>query len=291
VSNGGFGGKNGEFCIFMVDWSTMDKITAFRAFIWDFYQHNRRDFAWRNIDNPYYVLVSEIMLQQTQTHRVIGKYEEFIAAFPNIQSLAASQLRDVINVWQGLGYYRRARFLHQLARIVVDEHGGILPQDAKALQTLPGIGAGTAGSLGAFAYNRPTVFIETNIRAVFIHCFFSDKQHVSDKELLPLIAATVDHDNPREWYYALMDYGVWCKAHYSNPSRKSAHYNKQSKFEGSDRQIRAHILKLVAEKEMVNHQAILNLINKETARVETIINKLVSERFIKKNINDVYSVA
>src|SRR5258708_36300523 len=125
----------------------MNNIAHFREFIWDFYRHNRRDFAWRNIDNPYYVLVSEIMLQQTQTHRVINKYEEFIAAFPTIELLAASPLGDVLNVWQGLGYYRRARYVHQLAQIVVNEHGGVIPKDAKTLQTLPGIGAGTAGSV------------------------------------------------------------------------------------------------------------------------------------------------
>src|SRR5690349_17428086 len=117
----------------------MDQLAAFKEFIWNFYEQNKRDFAWRHVDNPYYVLVSEIMLQQTQTHRVINKYEEFIAAFPTIESLAVSLLRDVLSVWQGLGYYRRARFLHQLAQIVVNEYGGVLPQDPKILQTLPGI--------------------------------------------------------------------------------------------------------------------------------------------------------
>jgi A/G-specific adenine glycosylase len=269
----------------------MNNIAAFKEFIWNFYKDNCRDFAWRNIDNPYHVLVSEIMLQQTQTHRVIDKYQEFIAAFPTLEALAASQLRDVLMVWQGLGYYRRARYLHQLAQIVVNEHSGVLPQDTKILQTLPGIGAGTAGSLGAFAYNMPTVFIETNIRAVFIHCFFRNNVNVTDKELLPLIAATVDHGNPREWYYALMDYGVWCKSQYVNPSRKSAHYNKQSKFEGSDRQIRAQILKLVAEKECIAHKDIVSAVNKDIDRVERIVDQLLNERFIKKNINDVYSIA
>lgn len=266
-------------------------VTAFREFIWNFYHNNRRDFAWRNIDNPYYVLVSEVMLQQTQTHRVITKYEEFITTFPTLQSLAASSLRDVLSVWQGLGYYRRARFLHQLAQIVVNEHNGVLPQDTAILQTLPGIGPGTAGSIGAFAFNRPTVFIETNIRTVFIHCFFRDKVGVTDKELFPLISATVDHDNPREWYYALMDYGVWCKSQQPNPSRKSAHYTKQSKFEGSDRQIRAKILKLITAKMAVTHQDILTVIDKDNDRVEKIIHQLIAEDFIKKTINGIYSVA
>lgn len=269
----------------------MKNIAQFKEFIWDFYQQNRRDFAWRNCDNPYYVLVSEIMLQQTQTHRVIHKYEEFIAAFPTIELLATASLRDVLNVWQGLGYYRRARFLYLLAHIVVNEHNGIIPKDAKTLQTLPGIGAGTAGSLGAFGYNIPTVFIETNIRTVFIHCFFQDKTDVTDKELFPLIAAALDHDNPREWYYALMDYGVWLKSQHVNPSRKSAHYNKQSKFEGSDRQIRAKILKFVAEKETVAYEQVLREVNKDVDRVEKIIHQLVNENFIKKNVNNIYSIS
>jgi len=268
----------------------MNKIAAFREFIWDFYHHNRRDFAWRNIDNPYHILVSEMMLQQTQTHRVITKYEDFIAVFPSLESLAASSLRDVLSVWQGLGYYRRARYLHQLAQIVVNEYGGVLPEDSKILQTLPGIGAGTVGSLSAFAFNKPAVFIETNIRTVFIHCFFQDKVDVADKELLQLIAATVDHDNPREWYYALMDYGVWCKSQHINPSRKSAHYAKQSKFEGSDRQIRAKIIKLIMEKEILAHQDMVTIINKDVERVEKIIDKLVAEGFIKKSINGIYSI-
>lgn len=269
----------------------MNNIASFQEFIWNFYAQNKRDFAWRHVDNPYYVVVSELMLQQTQTHRVINKYEEFIAAFPTLESLAASSLRDVLSVWQGLGYYRRARFLHQLAQIVVNEYGGKLPQDTKTLQTLPGIGAGTAGSVGAFAFNQPTVFIETNIRTVFIHCFFRDKVGVTDKELLPLIAASVDQNNPREWYYALMDYGVWCKSQQVNPSRKSAHYTKQSKFEGSDRQIRAKILKLITLKETIAHHDILKVVDQDIDRVEKIINKLIDEDFIKKTINGIYSVA
>lgn len=269
---------------------TMNQIEAFKEFIWDFYHQNKREFAWRHAENPYYVVVSELMLQQTQTQRVINKYEQFIAAFPTFETLAASSLRDVLSVWQGLGYYRRARYLHQLAQIVVTKYGGILPQDSLLLETLPGIGPGTAGSIGAFAFNKPTVFIETNIRTVFIDCFFKNKVAVADKELLPLIAATVDHDNPREWYYALMDYGVWCKSGHINPSRNSAHYSKQSKFEGSDRQIRARIIKLITEKEMVMHQDVVRIIDKDSVRVERIIEKLIAESFIKKSVNDVYSI-
>ncbi len=267
----------------------MNSITQFKEFIWNFYHQNKRDFAWRNIDNPYYILVSEIMLQQTQTHRVIAKYEEFIAAFPDFENLAAAPLRDVLSVWQGLGYYRRARFLHQLAQIVVNKYGGVLPQDPKILQTFPGIGPNTAGSICAFAFNQPTIFIETNIRAVFIHSFFyNSSTAISDKELLPLIERSIDQSNPREWYYALMDYGVFLKARQVNPSRKSAHYTKQSRFEGSDRQIRAKILKIIVDTEKITHQEILDLIGKDTERVKKIISQLVAEEFIQKMNNSYF---
>ncbi len=229
------------------------------------------------------------MLQQTQTHRVIAKYEEFIGAFSNFETLAHSSLQDVLSVWQGLGYYRRARFLHQLAQKIVNEYNGILPSDPKILQTLPGIGPNTAGSICAFAFNQPVIFIETNIRAVFIDSFFKNKDVVSDKELLPLIAAALDQNNPREWYYALMDYGVFLKSHKKNPSRKSAHYTKQSKFEGSDRQIRAKILKYIVKKGSVSYQDITLHIAKDVDRVQKIIEQLLNEGFIKI-VDDLYVI-
>lgn len=268
----------------------MNNLTEFKEFIWHFYHTNKRDFAWRNIDNPYFVLVSEIMLQQTQTHRVVNKYQEFITRFNTLNALATASLHDVLTVWQGLGYYRRARFLHQLAQKVVTEYAGSLPQDPKILQRLPGIGPNTAGSMCAFAFNQPAIFIETNIRTVFLHSFFRDKADITDKELFPLIAATVDQHNPREWYYALMDYGVFLKSHMVNPNRKSAHYTKQSKFKGSDRQIRAQILKLIVNNKSMSHQNILQHFGPNSDRIERIIKELISEHFLKK-INDIYFVA
>lgn len=264
-------------------------IAQFKDFIWQFYHEHKRDFAWRSTSNPYYILVSEIMLQQTQTHRVVTKYEEFVAAFPTFEVLAHAPLRDVLSVWQGLGYYRRARFLHHTAQKVVDEYAGILPQNQKLLQTFPGIGPNTAGSICAFAFNQPTIFIETNIRAVFIHSFFAGKSDISDKEIIPLIMATLDQENPREWYYALMDYGVFLKSRTANPSRKSAHYAKQSKFEGSDRQLRAKILKLVVDTGSVSDNDIYTHIADENMRIDKIILQLISEGFIKE-INSIYYI-
>lgn len=255
-------------------------ITSFQQFIWDFYREQGRLFAWRNNVNPYHVVVSEIMLQQTQTYRVEPKYEQFIAQFPDFQTLAAAPLRDVLAAWQGLGYNRRGKYLQQIAQKVVTDFNGILPDDPAILETFPGIGKGTAGSICAFAFNRPTIFIETNIRTVFIHSFFYNQDKIHDKELLPLIADALDHENPREWYYALMDYGVYLKKLCINPSRKSKHHTKQSKFEGSDRQIRGKIIKLLTEHVSLDNNQLLQLVQKEKQRVVRILGELQCEQLI-----------
>ena len=147
-------------------------ISHFISTINEYYAQHKRHFAWRDNPDPYQVFVSEVMLQQTQTQRVIEKFAEFIERFPSFQVLADAPLVAVLATWQGLGYNRRGRFLHQAAQKIVTDHGGILPDNTVLLEELPGIGPATAASLAAFAYNRPTVFIETNIRAVYIHFFF-----------------------------------------------------------------------------------------------------------------------
>lgn len=260
------------------------KTQSFCHFIWNFYALNKRDFAWRNVEDPYKVFISEIMLQQTQTARVIEKYEEFMAAFPTFHALADASLRDVLTAWQGLGYNRRGKFLHQSAQRIVAEHNGELPSNPAVLVELPGIGPATAASMVAFAYNIPTVFIETNIRTVFIHSFFSGQEKVHDRDIMPLVAATVDQENAREWYYALMDYGVYLKKQYPNPSRKSAHHNKQSTFQGSDRQIRGMIIRMLTTQypELDRHQLIKNS-NREPDRVERILNELVLEGMLEED--------
>ncbi len=261
----------------------INSFTTFRTLIWDFYRTNGRHFIWRNIENPYYVLVSEIMLQQTQTYRVAPKFEQFILEFPTIYSLAEASLRSVLGMWQGLGYNRRGKFLHETAKEIVNKWNGIIPNDPVTLVTFPGIGTATASSITAFAYNIPTVFIETNIRTVFIHHFFSQQEKVHDKEIMPLIAATVDQENPREWYYALMDYGVMLKQTLPNPSKKSIHHASQSKFEGSDRQIRGAIIKLLTEYELLSKEEIIAYIGKDPVRVERIIDKVALEGLIRKD--------
>ena len=219
------------------------EISSFQHLIYRYYNQHGRDLPWRNTDNPYHILVSEIMLQQTQVDRVIEKYALFIVRFPDVASLAKATLKEVLEVWQGLGYSRRAISLLKLAGTILSEYQGKLPADAEELVKLPGIGRATAGCLLAFAFRKPSVFIETNIRRVFIHHFFQDGEGVRDDEIIPLVEATLDRSNPRDWYYALMDYGSQLKKEIENPNKKSAHYTRQAPFENSDRKIRGAILK------------------------------------------------
>jgi A/G-specific adenine glycosylase len=218
----------------------------FRQLIWDFYNANKRDFPWRRTSNPYRILVSEVMLQQTQTARVETKYKSFITKFPNLKKLAAASLSEVLGEWKGLGYNRRGLALHRIARALVREKRSV-PKTAEELVALPGIGPNTAASILAFAHNLPTIFIETNIRTVFTHHFFSKQAKVNDKEILKLVEKTLDKNNPREWYYALMDYGVYLKKQHGSINAKSVHYRKQSKFVGSNRQQRAELLELIRQ--------------------------------------------
>ena len=187
------------------------------------------------------------MLQQTQVRRVIEHYRRFIKRFPNFRALARAANSDVLAAWQGLGYNRRAIYLKRAAEAVVREFGGRLPRERTALEALPGIGRGTSGSLMAFAFNEPVVFIETNIRRVFIHFFFPKRKKVTDAELERYIKRSIDNERPREWYWALMDYGAAMSANGSrgrNPNRRSAHYKKQAAFAGSDRELRGKIVRL-----------------------------------------------
>lgn len=252
--------------------------------VWSYYYQNRRSFVWREIITPYNVFVSEVMLQQTQTYRVESKFQQFMTLFPTFKALAEADQADVICAWQGLGYNRRARSLHQSAQIIMRDYGGILPDDPEVLDLLPGIGPATAASITAFAFNKSTVFIETNIRSVFLHHCFPNQIDISDIQLLPLVAQSVDQQNPREWYYALMDYGVFLKKSLPNPCRKSKHHTKQSPFEGSERQIRGMILKVLL-KQQLTFDDICTKINRDPERIKRNLETLCDEKLVRAQNN------
>jgi len=222
------------------------------------------------------------MLQQTQTERVGQKYGQFIASFPDFASLAHAPLREILKVWQGLGYNRRAVALKKVAQTVTTRFHGDLPSSPEALMSLPGIGRATACAICAFAFNEPVVFIETNIRRVFIHCFFQGQQGIKDTEILPLVAKTLDTSNPRKWYFALMDYGVILKKQYQNPNRRSAHYQRQPPFQGSNRQIRGMILRTLTAESPLSQREIEERLGKDPERVKGNLIQLQKEGFIRK---------
>jgi A/G-specific adenine glycosylase len=263
---------------------TPGDIRRFRNIIYRYYRNNARDtLPWRNTDNPYHILVSEIMLQQTQIERVLNKYPLFISKFPDFRSLSSARVRSVYAVWQGMGYNRRMLALKEIARTIVKPpYNGRLPSDVNELMALPFVGQSTAGAVAAFAFHKPAVFIETNIRRVLIHFFFREQERVTDRNIIPLIEKTIDRKDPRNWYYALMDYGSALKKLTENPNLKSAHYRKQNVFEGSDRQLRGKILQLLMKRSPIPLHAIVKQLNTEYAKIRSVTDKLCREGFITK---------
>ncbi len=232
------------------------QIQTFQDLVFTYYKTSgRHDLPWRTKPTPYRVLVSEIMLQQTQVPRVLIKFAEFMRAFPTLKKLAETDQRTLLSVWNGLGYNRRALWLRDAAQEIVRNYKGRIPRDPEKLEALKGIGHYTACAIAAFAYDMSHVFIETNIRRVYLHHFFKNKEAVHDNDILPLIEQTLPslltasslQLAPRTWYWALMDYGSHLAKTIPNPNRNSKHYAKQSKFEGSDRQIRGKILEFLLQ--------------------------------------------
>lgn len=254
-------------------------IRQFQEKIYSYYRTHKRVLPWRQTHNPYRILISEVMLQQTQSARVVPKYKEFLKAFPNARVLTEAPVRDVLSLWQGLGYNRRALLLKRTAEAIVTEHKGKFPKTYNDLIALPGIGPYTASAIMAFAYNLPTAMIETNIRAVFIHFFFPKSKKVPDAKLLPLIEKYMDKENAREWYNALMDYGAMLKATVPNPSRKSKHHTKQSKFNGSMRQVRGAIIRLYTENPKMSQSRLVTSLPYKPEVIKIQYKKLKEEGF------------
>ena len=278
-----------------------------------------RDLPWRRTYDPYAIWISEVMLQQTQVSRVDGRWQRWLEHFPTVDALAAAAPSDVLEEWQGLGYNRRALSVHRAAQ-AISEAGGVFPQDQKELVKLPGIGPATAAGIRAFAFNLHGVYLETNVRTVFLHELYPQAEGVPDSELVPLVeltcpasvvgsastadAAGVDEAvvasiaelTPRSWYYALLDYGAYLKKTIPNPSRRSKSHVKQSRFEGSHRQKRAELLRvLLAHKD--EGGAEFDTLHQELCQIEVnagretlneqvtlgLLEELAKEGFCQKN--------
>lgn len=265
-------------------------ITSFVQTVWKHYRtEGRHDLAWRTHTDPYSIVVSEIMLQQTQVARVEEYFEKWMKRFPDWQSLADSKLSDVLKEWKGLGYNRRGKYLHDIAKRITAEHGGTFPHEHKQLLDLPGIGTYTAAAIRAFSFNERTVLVETNTRTAIIHHFFKNKNEVSDVEIYAIlescfITGTKAYKQPREWNWALFDYGSWLKKEVGNLNRKSKSYTKQSRFEGSDRQIRSGIVHLLSSSCPLTIEDIYKKSGlKDIERVDTQIKNLEKEGMIKRS--------
>lgn len=220
-----------------------------------------RDLPWRRTRDPYAVWVSEVMLQQTQVPRVLARWDAWLERFPTVEALAAAEQAEVLARWQGMGYNRRALALKAAAEMIVRDHGGAVPRQTDELTALPGIGPATAQGIRSFAFDLPGVYLETNVRAVFLHHLFPDAQDVPDRELVALVEAACPcgaggppgrfavpqdgDDTPRTWYFALLDYGAHLKKTLPNPSRRSRTHTRQARFEGSRRQKRAELVRIL----------------------------------------------
>jgi len=244
--------------------------------------YGRHDLPWRKIRDPYAILVSEIMLQQTQVDRVIPYFKRWFERFPTVRDLANASLSDVLQEWQGLGYNRRGKLLRECAKAIVERHDGKVPKEKDELIALPAIGPYTAGAIRAFAFNKPDIFIETNIRAALIHHFFPRSKKVPDAKLIPILKKLLLHaKSPREWYSAFMDYGAHIKKMNPNPSRRSKHHAKQSRFEGSLRQMRGIILRRLIQGPI--SQSVLTKVSTErTYHLEMALRAMETEGLIEK---------
>lgn len=245
----------------------------FQETVWEYYRaHGRHKLPWRIAEpdgcfDPYKIMVSEFMLQQTQVARAIPKYLTFLQQFPTVDAVAAAPLGQVLRAWSGLGYNRRAKFLQQAAQQLAGVHQGAFPRSPEELTLLPGIGRNTAGAIAAYAFNEPVVFIETNIRTVYLHHFFAKQEAVADKALLMLIAQTLEVEGPREWYWALMDYGSYLKRTAGNPNRLSKSYTRQSAFQGSKRQLRGQVIRVLGKASRTAAQLQKELVDERLALV------------------------
>lgn len=263
-------------------------VQQFYQALWEAYdEHGRNDLPWRqqrsdgSID-AYAVLVSEVMLQQTQVSRVIPKYQDFLRQFPSVDSLAKAPWPAVLSAWSGLGYNRRAKYLHEAAQSLC---GALEPWSLEQLTALKGIGHNTAAATLVYSYNQAHVFIETNVRSVYLQHFFPDEPTASDKQILQAVSDTLDRENPRQFYWAIMDYGAWLKRRGRGQLDRSASYKKQSPFAGSRRQLRGRILR---ELQLNGSSSVMRLHEVlPDDRLDAVLEDLVAESLIKVRNNRV----
>ncbi len=261
--------------------STAEDIAASRDFLVRRGSECYRKLPWRGDLSPWHILLSEVMLQQTQVSRVASVFPLWRERFPTPSSFALLSVAEALAAWSGLGYNRRALSLLATAKILAETYLDSVPASEDALRTLPGIGPYTARAILAFAFDIPSVFLETNIRAVYIRHFFEGAEKVSDAELEAIGRALLDESHPRAWYTALMDYGAWLKVHELNFTKKAATYRPQKRFQGSERQLRGALLKALLKAAPTSVEALSYELKMDTVRLWNCAEKLEKEGFIE----------
>jgi A/G-specific adenine glycosylase len=255
-----------------------ETLKLFREKVFDYYHHNRRHFPWRETTDRYAVLVSEVMLQQTQAERVKGKFVAWMKRFPDLQSLASALQRDVLELWSGLGYNSRGLRLQACAKAIMEHYGGVVPTDPMELKYLPGIGEYTSRSIPAFADNLDVAAVDTNIRRIIIH-EFAFPETISKAEIQEIAELLLPKGQSRQWHNALMDYGA---QHLTSRKTGIRPLSRQSKFQGSKRWYRGRLLKdLLA----VGHMSLEEVGEKYGScpwGFEEIVAGLVREGFIEQ---------
>ncbi len=256
----------------------MNPETSFVSAIKNAKTNTYRDMPWRQEHSmsAYEILVSEMMLQQTQVSRVIPKFLEFIKLFPNVHALADAKLSEVLLLWNGLGYNRRAKYLHEAAKVLAVEPE---PWMIELLESCKGIGPNTAKAVRVYAYNIADVFVETNVRTVFVHYFFQDTiGQVHDKDILALATEHIDENNPREWYWAVMDEGARLKTQKQSHNHRASSFKKQAAFKGSRRQLRGAIIRHLTSGPIRASELAHTF--QEDARYTSVLADLLSEELV-----------
>ena len=260
-----------------------DSINAFHQRIFSWWKENKREFPWRKTTDPYKIMVSEIMLQQTQASHVASKYNNFIKRFPTLEKLAHASKAEILSLWSGLGYNRRALWLQEAARTIVEK--GVFPQTPKELEKLKGIGPYTAKSILIFAFNLDIATVDTNIRRILIAENFATEE-TSEKQLFEIANKLLPIGKSSDWHNALMDFGAtFLTARKTGISPTS----KQSNFKDSDREKRGQILKYLLEEEKATFPELKNHLKIEKKRLETILEKMVKDGLLNK-IDERYSI-
>ncbi|NHI93999.1 MAG: Fe-S cluster assembly protein HesB [Candidatus Lokiarchaeota archaeon] len=263
------------------------KIKAFQEKIFAWWERHKRSFPWRKTNNPYKILVSEFMLQQTQTTRVKEIYRAFLRIFPTIESLAKSKPSEVLRFWSQnrLGYNRRALWLHEAANQIVKNEN--FPKTIKELRDLKGIGPYASRSILIFAFNSNIATVDTNIRRILIAEGFA-REETSDKDLLEIATQLLPKDRSRDWHNALMDYGAIKLTSIKTGIKPRS---KQSKFKGSNRQFRGKVVEYLTKINVAEKEKIIRACKIPKDKIEQVLNSLIKDGLVIKEQNeDMYQI-